>query len=128
MPGSSQLMLESVGTPITTQLVFPTFTEGEEPKFVPVISSEVAPDAEAGVTELTPGEEAAAKEKVEEEASHLQDFTRRDGEPSLPPGVMHWTMSGTAIRISQGWPPISTVVDPSLSQKPLPDMVIFCPP
>ena len=75
MPGSSQLMLESVGMPITTQLVFPTITDGELPKFVPVMSNEVAPDAEAGVTELTPGEEAAAKENKEEEACDLQEVT-----------------------------------------------------
>ena len=29
------MMLVSVGMPITAQPVFPTFTEGEEPKFVP---------------------------------------------------------------------------------------------
>ena len=114
MPGSSQLMLESVGMPITTQLVFPTITEGELPKFVPVMSNEVAPDAEAGVTELTPGEEAAAKENKEEEACDLQEVTRMDGDPSVPAGVMHWIISGTATRILHGWPPISTVVDPAV--------------
>ena len=73
-----------------------------------------------------------------------------DGDPSVPAGVMHWIISGTAMRILHGWPPISTVVDPPvstmgapipsadpttstgvdpfLSQKPLPDIVIFCPP
>ena len=73
-----------------------------------------------------------------------------DGDPSTPAGVMHWIISGTAKRMLHGWPPISTVVDlpvstkvapiPSadppastgedsfVSQKPLPDIVIFCPP
>ena len=68
MPGSSQVMLVSVGTPITTQLVLPTFTEGVVPKLVPVMSKDVAPDAEAGDTEATPGEEAAEKENAEEVA------------------------------------------------------------
>ena len=68
MPGSSQVMLVSVGTPITTQLVLPTFTEGVVPKFDPVMSKDVAPDAEAGETKATAGEEAAAKENAEEVA------------------------------------------------------------
>jgi hypothetical protein len=73
-----------------------------------------------------------------------------DGDPSTPAGVMHWIISGTAMRMLHGLPPISTVVDlpvstkdapiPSadpptstgedslVSQKPLPEIVIFCPP
>ena len=43
---------------VTMQDVLPTITVGEDPKFDPVKSNDVAPDAEAGETEVTSGVEA----------------------------------------------------------------------
>ena len=43
---------------MTAQDVLPTLTVGADPKFVPVKSNVVAPDADVGETEVTSGVEA----------------------------------------------------------------------
>ena len=57
--GKSQVMLESVEA-VTVQSADPTVTEGEDPKFDPVMSMVTAPDPDDGLMVASAGDEASA--------------------------------------------------------------------